>query len=426
MKRVIPFLFKAFVCSLLLMDIETVNAQQKSNLNVAIVLWENVELLDFAGPGEVFAAAGFNVYTVSVEGQQILSQRFVTVKPEYSIDNAPTPDIIVFPGGGTGAVDQNPKVLEWIKNLSARGSMMLSVCTGAFILNNASLLDGKNVTTHYSSTQRLQTLNPKLKVLENTRFVDNGNVLTTAGVSAGIDGALHVVRKIKGLEAAKATARYMEYDKWNPDEGRVDFSNEYLKALRDYAYGINDKVRASFPAGISAPFEGELVNLAMELQEQKKFKEAVFVYEQCLKLYPLSGKCYRELHKLYTALGKPVPIGETAFMSLLKEGRIDEAEKQFRDARKKFPGWILFDRGETLNVAYRQYYTVKDYQGALRITKLAAESYPDSHFAFYSLGEIYQAIGDKSNAIASFKKSLELNPLFKNSQKMLDELLRNN
>src|SRR3954471_11201861 len=97
----------------ILVVIASANAQPKQQYNVAIFLYDHVELLDFAGPGEVFASTqGFHVYTVSADGKEIISQGFVTVKPEYSIDNAPTPDIIVFPGGNTSAVQNNEKVLD--------------------------------------------------------------------------------------------------------------------------------------------------------------------------------------------------------------------------------------------------------------------------------------------------------------------------
>src|SRR4051794_4598074 len=161
------------------------SAQQKSNYNVAIFLYNNVELLDFAGPGEVFASTkGFRVYTVSADGKEILSQGFVTVKPEFSIDNAPPPDIIVFPGGNTYVVQKDKKVLDWAKKSVAGGDIAMSVCSGAGILAKAGLLEGLNVTTHHGFIPGLQEMLPSSKVLSQTRFVDNGNIITTAGVSA--------------------------------------------------------------------------------------------------------------------------------------------------------------------------------------------------------------------------------------------------
>jgi transcriptional regulator GlxA family with amidase domain len=189
--------------------------------NVAIFVHEGVELLDFAGPGEVFAAAGhgraFNVYTVAASPGPILSQRFVTVTPQYTLANCPKPDIIVLPGGRTDLPLADPNVIEWIKTASRDAEVTLSVCTGAFLLARAGLLDGVEATTHWGSIEDLRGTAPKTKVLENLRYVDSGRVVTSAGVSAGIDGALHVVDRLLGRGPALQTARYMEY-KWEPGD----------------------------------------------------------------------------------------------------------------------------------------------------------------------------------------------------------------
>jgi transcriptional regulator GlxA family with amidase domain len=171
--------------------------------NVAIFLYQGVELLDFAGPGEVFSAAGFNTYTMSVDGKSLTSQGFVKIQPEFSIETAPAPDIVVFPGGSAGPTSSDPAVMAWIKKLNAHGSYFMSVCTGAFILGQVWTVGQQRVTTHWGSTKSLAKTLPTSTVLESTRFVDNGTIITTAGVSAGIDGALYLVSRIKGLDAAK-------------------------------------------------------------------------------------------------------------------------------------------------------------------------------------------------------------------------------
>ena len=200
--------------------------KKSSMKNVAIFIHDGVEILDFAGPGEVFAAArpeggAFKVFTVAPTRDPILSQGFVTIQPEYSIDDCPRPDIIVLPGGNTGPVANNPKVIEWVKSVAPGLDAAVSVCTGAFVLHRAGLLDGKKATTWHGAIEALRETATQTEVLENTRWVDNGKVVTTAGVSAGIDGALRVVEKFFGRETALATARYMEYDKWDPEDGVV-------------------------------------------------------------------------------------------------------------------------------------------------------------------------------------------------------------
>src|SRR5450432_47572 len=126
-------------------------AQQKQKYTVAIFLYPGVELLDFAGPAEAFSATpDFDVYTVSADGKEILSQGFLTVKPQYSIDGAPVPDIVVFPGGDRELPSNNPKVLDWAGSLYAQKTLIMSVCNGAGILARAGLLNGLIVTTHHS------------------------------------------------------------------------------------------------------------------------------------------------------------------------------------------------------------------------------------------------------------------------------------
>ncbi|GAB3947086.1 DJ-1/PfpI family protein [Spirosoma harenae] len=190
--------------------------------NVAIFIHNGVEVLDFSGPSEVFASTeGFNVYTVSLSKEPIISQRFIKIIPNYSLDDCPKPDIVVLPGGQTGPFLENGPLIDWIKASARDAEIMLSVCTGAGLLAKAGLLDGKQATTFHNYIDALQKATPNAKILRDTRFVDNGQIITTAGVSAGIDGALHVVAKLKGLAVATKTARYMEYDKWKPNEGLI-------------------------------------------------------------------------------------------------------------------------------------------------------------------------------------------------------------
>jgi len=190
--------------------------------NVAIVLYTGVELLDWAGPSEVFEVAqtvdgqnGFNVYTVAATVEPIVSQGFVKVTPQYSFADAPKPDIVVFPGGNVNNFLRNKEAMAWAKGVSTEAEIAMSVCNGAFVLADSKLLENKKVTTHWTSIRNLKRQVPTATVLENVRFVDNGQIVTTAGISAGIDGALHVVERLMGTPAAKLTAKAMEYN-WKP------------------------------------------------------------------------------------------------------------------------------------------------------------------------------------------------------------------
>lgn len=201
----------------------TAAAPAETPRNVAVVVYEGMEILDFAGPAEVFAAAGdgFNTYTVGETKDAILSQGFVTVTPEYSIADSPKPDILVIPGGNSGNVSKRPAMMKWVTASARDAEIVMTVCSGAFVLAKAALLDGLEATTWYGAIENLRKAAPKTTVHEHVRFVDNGKFITTAGVSAGIDGALHVIEKLGGRDAAARIATYMEYDKWHPEEGRV-------------------------------------------------------------------------------------------------------------------------------------------------------------------------------------------------------------
>jgi transcriptional regulator GlxA family with amidase domain len=213
--------YSLFVGFLVAANTLTTTAQDKSGdakpLKVLFYLQDGVEILDFAGPMEVFTAAGFDVSTVSKTKDPIVSQDVLKIIPQYSINDAPHADIVAVFGG---AAVNDPSVIEWIKNKTAP-EYYFSVCTGAFLLGKAGLLDNLTVTTFRSSIEGLKKAVPKAKVLYNVRYVDNGRVITTAGISAGIDGALHIVAKLKGNAAAADVAKVMEYDNWVPEKGLV-------------------------------------------------------------------------------------------------------------------------------------------------------------------------------------------------------------
>lgn len=186
----------------------------------AIVIFDEVEVLDFAGPFEVFSVTGrrrklepFDVYTVAERATPVLARNGLSVNPKYSFADAPVPDILVLPGGyGTRREMKNPLMLEWVARTAPRCELVLSVCTGALVLGAAGLLDGREATTHFMAFDELRAVAPAATIREGVRLVDNGNLILSAGVSAGIDMSLHVVAKLLGADVARETARYMEYD----------------------------------------------------------------------------------------------------------------------------------------------------------------------------------------------------------------------
>ena len=395
-----------------LIGTEKLSAQPKETFNVAVFLYDNMELLDFAGPTEVFAATrGFNVYSVSVDGQPLECNQtgkiLNKITPDYSMQNAPVPDVVIFPGGGTGPISENPLVLQWVKDIAAKGTFLMSVCTGASVLANTGLLAGKNITTWYGFIPSLQSSHPELKVLENTRFVDNGIYLTTAGVSAGIDGALHLVSRIKGLDVAKATARYMEYDKWNPGQGRIDVKNEVIEQIRNQK--LMEKTAFVIPEGKAVPYEGEFKNLAFELRDQNKIEDAIKVLELCVKYYPKSSASYMEIASLNKKIGKPAPENEEYYARLLQEGKYQDAVKRYENDQKQFPGWLSIRHGGRLTQLGVDQFQKGEFARAAETFQFIAITDP-SYGAFYNVGETHMRMNNKKEAIANFKKSLEFKP----------------
>lgn len=226
-----------FVCLVLLLPAAIVHASSKfsrksilagghqlyadtsaKKLKILFFLQDNVEILDFAGPMEAFTDAGFDVKTVALKPGSIITQGVLKITPDYTVDNAPKADILCFFGGGYGLANPDPKLIKWI-TVTQNPKYYFSVCTGAFYLAKAGLLDHLTVTTYHEVISELQRRAPTAKVLANVRYVDNGRIITTAGISAGTDGAIHLISKLLGPDAAIEVTKIMEYDRWKPESG---------------------------------------------------------------------------------------------------------------------------------------------------------------------------------------------------------------
>ena len=194
--------------------------------NLAILLFGDAEVLDFCGPYEVFSVASaqseqpsFNVFTTA-ETTPITARNGLSINPDHKLPTCPKPNILLVPGGiGTRREINNQPLIEWIKEAAAEAELVLSVCTGALLLGKGGLLDGLDVTTHHRSYDLLREIVPSSTVHEGRRFVDNGKIVTSAGISAGIDMSLYVVGRLLGTDIAAATARRMEYP-WEPSSLR--------------------------------------------------------------------------------------------------------------------------------------------------------------------------------------------------------------
>ena len=251
-----------------------VSAEMKTyTRNVAIVVYENAEPLDWTGPYEVYndaARAGeangvpaFKVYIVSKTKDPVDAQGLWVV-PNYSIQDAPKPDIVLFPGGPASKITEDAEFFAWAKQAAVEAEIAQSVCTGAFVLGKAGLLDGLQVTTFHGSIDRLQEAYPQTTVHRGRRFIDSGHVVTTAGISAGIDGSLHVVARLLGRRTAESVAMYMEYA-WSP-EPSLAMGYSYLNPSTDALGRLNQM--------------GE-----MHLEE-KRYPEAEKAFRDIVKKYP--------------------------------------------------------------------------------------------------------------------------------------------
>jgi transcriptional regulator GlxA family with amidase domain len=187
---------------------------------IGIALFDGAEELDWAGPWEVLAAwaqqfpeDGAQVFTLAREERTITCAKGLRVLPDETWETSPAMDVLVYPGGrGTRTELADEAVLDWMRGIAGNGSVLASVCTGSLVLAAAGLLDGRPATTHWGSLELLPTLGRDIEVRPDDRFVDTGNVITAAGVSAGIDMALHLVARLHSPERAREVRRYIQYD----------------------------------------------------------------------------------------------------------------------------------------------------------------------------------------------------------------------
>ncbi|MBC8044819.1 MAG: DJ-1/PfpI family protein [Rhizobacter sp.] len=192
---------------------------------VGIFLFDDVEVLDFAGPFEVFSVTNelqddnlLSVVTLAETSALVRAVNGLVVQPQFAMADAPPIDVLVVPGGiGSRRLLKNDAVLKWIEHRATEAGIVFSVCTGALVLAKLGLLDGLHFTTHHSAFDELEKSVPTGTLRRDVRFVDNGKIITAAGISAGLDASLYLVQKLFGADVATATATYMEYA-WTAEE----------------------------------------------------------------------------------------------------------------------------------------------------------------------------------------------------------------
>lgn len=193
-------------------------------MNVGILIFDDIEVLDLGGPFEVFSVASrvkprlepgspppFNVFMVGETTVPVRARNNFIVTPAFSFADHPAIDLLIIPGGIVTAELKKETVIRWITITAAKAQLTASVCTGSFLLAKAGLLDGKHATTHWSDIVEMKSLFPNVTIEENVRWIDQGTIITSAGISAGIDMSLHLVSRLQSESLALATARQMDY-----------------------------------------------------------------------------------------------------------------------------------------------------------------------------------------------------------------------
>ncbi|MGV9818272.1 DJ-1/PfpI family protein [Nocardia xishanensis] len=187
---------------------------------IGILLFPGVEELDAVGPWEIlscwtkyFPGDGFEVFTFSADGEPVECAKGMTISPQHDFGAAPGREVLVYPGGrGARALVEEPGHLAWVREQRVTTPLIASVCTGSLVLAAAGLLAGRPATTHWRSVDRLAALDPTIEVRPSDRYVDDGDIITAAGVSAGIDMALRLVQRLAGTRRAREVRRIVQYD----------------------------------------------------------------------------------------------------------------------------------------------------------------------------------------------------------------------
>jgi len=248
---------------------------------VGILLFNDVDTMDFVGPYEVFNDVNltsshkqYDLFTISEKKGDINSCGLV-VKAEYDFTDCPQIDILVIPGGNvTSELLSNDNIGNWIKVQSKKVEIIFSVCNGAGLIAKAGLLKGLSATTHHSFFEKLAEIDPTIHILKNERFVDNGHIITAGGIAAGIDAALAIVFKVSGGEAFRKASEIMEY-------GKVWDQFQKKQAGQDIARKINNNCIKCGKCAKVCPF-----NAVSEGENKYEIN-----FEKCLGIGPCAEMC---------------------------------------------------------------------------------------------------------------------------------------
>ena len=385
----------------LLASLELV-AQPKDTLNVGVLVYDEVELLDFAGPAEVFAAASyytdlyyFNVYTVAKKSLA-KSQGFLDITPNYSIQNAPASDILVLPGGGANRVIEDAPTMDWVKKNHKDALHTLTVCSGVYILNKLGALEGLRVTAHHKSLPHLKTILGEEYVAEDVKFVDNGKVITAAGVSSGIEGALWLVAKIAGYEASHRLARYLEYPYWKMDNGNIAFDLQNTAAILMKDSNV-------------IPHFGLLDVLGHRALSRGDTASARQYFKTNQSLYPGNVLTYHSLALVLGSGKEWVPLTYENFLMYAEKEGIQAGKSMYEKAKKHYPGWKIFSAQDMYMYGKRMVWAER-YEEGITALEMGIEAYPKVPRLYLELSSLYEKSGKTKAAIEVLRTAKALFP----------------
>ncbi|SHG45619.1 DJ-1/PfpI family protein [Flagellimonas flava] len=217
-----------------IMGLEDKPAEPVPTPIVGILLFDGADIMDVTGPMSVFEHAGFRMLTVAKDKNPKQIGRFVQFAPDYDFDSLPKVDVLVVPGGGPAEANQDMDIVAWIRQKNKETDTMFSVCSGAFFLAHAGILDQNEATTFASLIPQLRDGFPNVTVLNDVKYTNNGHVITSSGLSSGIDASFEVVAKYLGVGRAQDIANHMEYPwKRRNDYARSQLADNYILSLNN-------------------------------------------------------------------------------------------------------------------------------------------------------------------------------------------------
>ncbi len=218
MLRLIALILAALVC------ISSVNAQYKTK-NVAIFVYDGVDILDIGAPGEIlssimvsdenkYVSKAFNVYLVSLDNKDCRGKDFFTIQPSYTIYDCPEPDIVILPGGKIEPLLDNNKLIKWLRNASDKSDKIMGIGTGIYALASSGIMDGKQAVIWDYDADTFNKKFPEIEIVPHRHYIDSNNIITVVGSANSIDATLHLVSSITGYASAITAARHINYLPW--------------------------------------------------------------------------------------------------------------------------------------------------------------------------------------------------------------------